>query len=286
MAQTKNLGKVTITPRGAYSSGSAYERLDIVTYAGGSWIALQDVQGVTPSAGPYWALLTSKGDKGDTGQAATVAVGTVTTLSPGAQATVTNSGTQNNAVLNFGIPQGPAGNVSSVDGVSPTGGNVPLNAVVYGSVMSLTPTEQQNVLDSIGAAAAADLSNYIPTSQKGAASGVATLDADGKVTADQLSPSIIWVYGDRTLQLSDAGQFLNFSSSSSITVTIPTNTSVAFPVGTEITAYRGGTGTVTFTGESGVTIRSVNSSKKIGNQYGIVRLNKLNANVWVISGDL
>lgn len=56
-----------------------------------------------------------KGDKGDTGatgatgQAATVAVGTTTTLAPGSDATVTNSGTSSAAVFNFGVPQGATG---------------------------------------------------------------------------------------------------------------------------------------------------------------------------------
>lgn len=46
---------------------------------------------------------------GAPGAAATVAVGTVTSLAPGATPTVTNSGTSSAAVLNFGIPQGAAG---------------------------------------------------------------------------------------------------------------------------------------------------------------------------------
>lgn len=46
---------------------------------------------------------------GTDGKAATVKVGTVTTLQPGQPATVNNSGTENAAVLNFGIPQGKAG---------------------------------------------------------------------------------------------------------------------------------------------------------------------------------
>ena len=59
-----------------------------------------------------------KGDKGDTGSqgpqgpqgnAATVSVGSTTTLPVGYDATVTNSGSIYNAVLNFGIPQGPRG---------------------------------------------------------------------------------------------------------------------------------------------------------------------------------
>lgn len=49
------------------------------------------------------------GAAGSDGAAATVAVGTVTTLEAGQPATVTNSGTENAAVFNFGIPKGEAG---------------------------------------------------------------------------------------------------------------------------------------------------------------------------------
>lgn len=55
------------------------------------------------------AISIPKGPKGDTGPAGTVAVGTVTTLDPGEEATVTNSGTSTAAVLNFGIPEGQPG---------------------------------------------------------------------------------------------------------------------------------------------------------------------------------
>lgn len=49
-----------------------------------------------------------KGDIGETGPAATVAVGTVTGLGAGAAPTITNSGDEHNAVLNFGIPTASA----------------------------------------------------------------------------------------------------------------------------------------------------------------------------------
>lgn len=58
---------------------------------------------------------------GQNGAAATVAVGTVTTLSPGSPATVTNVGTSAAAVFNFGIPQGAAGSGSSVSWGGVTG---------------------------------------------------------------------------------------------------------------------------------------------------------------------
>ena len=60
------------------------------------------------------------GDKGDPGSAATVSVGSVTTGAPGTDASVTNSGTESKAVLDFVIPRGekgdPATAISYVDG--------------------------------------------------------------------------------------------------------------------------------------------------------------------------
>ena len=50
-----------------------------------------------------------QGQQGVPGQSATVSIGTTTTLPAGSSATVTNSGTPNAAVLNFGIPQGAQG---------------------------------------------------------------------------------------------------------------------------------------------------------------------------------
>lgn len=67
----------------------------------------QGVQGEKGDVGPQG----EKGETGNTGPAgpaATVAVGTVTGLGAGAAPTVTNSGTEHNAVLDFGIPTASA----------------------------------------------------------------------------------------------------------------------------------------------------------------------------------
>lgn len=71
-----------------------------------------------------------QGPKGDTGAqgpagaSASVTVGSTTTLSPGAAATVTNSGDTRNAILNFGIPtgaRGPKGDTGSKGDTGPMG---------------------------------------------------------------------------------------------------------------------------------------------------------------------
>lgn len=56
------------------------------------------------------------GDDGDPGSAATVEIGTVTTLAPGANVTVTNSGTATAAVFDFGIPRGAPGQAGAGTG--------------------------------------------------------------------------------------------------------------------------------------------------------------------------
>lgn len=54
-------------------------------------------------------IVDCKGEKGDKGDAATITIGTTTTLPAGSSATVTNTGTSSAAVFNFGIPKGADG---------------------------------------------------------------------------------------------------------------------------------------------------------------------------------
>lgn len=63
-------------------------------------------------------IVINNGPKGDPGAAATIAVGTTTTLSPGSSATVANAGTSSAAVFNFGIPTGATGATGASGGSS------------------------------------------------------------------------------------------------------------------------------------------------------------------------
>ena len=107
MAQTYNLGKVAMTPKGAYNSSTTYAPLDIVTHNGSSYVVLQSVTGVTPPSSAYYQLIASKGDSGADGVNPTVTAGTATMLPVGSAPTVTNSGTTQTAIFNFGIPYSP-----------------------------------------------------------------------------------------------------------------------------------------------------------------------------------
>ena len=62
------LGKVSVTPRGDYNAGTTYYALDIVGYQGGSYLAMQQVTGVTPSNDQTnWMQLSGPGLPGDQG---------------------------------------------------------------------------------------------------------------------------------------------------------------------------------------------------------------------------
>lgn len=81
------------------------------------WTDAGQIQGVKGEQGPQGPAGTP-GTNGTNGTAATVSIGSVTTLQPNASATVTNVGTPNNAILNFGIPKGVDGTGISAVGVT------------------------------------------------------------------------------------------------------------------------------------------------------------------------
>ncbi len=106
-------GAVGVTYRGSWAAPTAYHANDVVVFNGATYLAATTSLGSQPDVSPsQWSVLAVNGAVGATGPAgvaATVNVGTVTTGQAGSQASVTNSGTANAAVLNFTIPQGAPG---------------------------------------------------------------------------------------------------------------------------------------------------------------------------------
>ena len=87
-----------------------------------------------------------------------------------------------------------------------------------------------------------------------------------------------------TLALTDVAKVVSLTNAASITLTIPTNASVAFPTGTQILLYQGGAGQVTVSG-AGVTIRSQGSKTKLTAQYAVAGLLKVGTDEWVLFGN-
>ncbi len=76
------------------------------------------------------------------------------------------------------------------------------------------------------------------------------------------------------------------SNASASTMTIPTNASVAFPVGTVITVLNKGAGAVTISGAVGVTVLSAGATaaSPVLNQYKSCALIQTSANNWYVVG--
>jgi len=94
-----------------------------------------------------------------------------------------------------------------------------------------------------------------------------------------------------TFVLTDNGKFLTASNASAQTYSIPTNASVAFPIGTSIDLIQIGAGQVTVTAvTSGTTTILSNAgtaaSPKARAQYSAMTLKKVATDTWYVIGDL
>lgn len=58
-------GKVAITPKGNWSASTAYQKLDLVYYNNGSYVAIQPSTGITPTNTAYWMLVLQSENKAD-----------------------------------------------------------------------------------------------------------------------------------------------------------------------------------------------------------------------------
>lgn len=88
-----------------------------------------------------------------------------------------------------------------------------------------------------------------------------------------------------TTVIGDASKLITLNNASAITVTIPPNSSVAYPVGTKIDFAQIGVGQVTFAGGSGVTVNSTPTLKTRA-RFSAVSCIKISTDGWILVGDL
>jgi hypothetical protein len=89
-----------------------------------------------------------------------------------------------------------------------------------------------------------------------------------------------------TLVAGDAGDLVTLTNSSPITLTVPTNASVPFATGSQITIIQSGAGNVTVVGDTGVTVSSADGDLKLRVQWSAATLIKTGTNSWVLIGDI
>ena len=142
--------------------------------------------------------------------------------------------------------------------------------------------------------------------------GGSTVPISGTITASQISnasalgqslitgstqQTIRTVMGDltisaeesasRALVLADQFTYLPINNAASRTITVPPNSSVAFPVGTVVALERVGAGALVIAEGSGVTVKKPSSATlSVAVQQGVVLLRKLATDTWIITGQV
>jgi hypothetical protein len=89
-----------------------------------------------------------------------------------------------------------------------------------------------------------------------------------------------------TMALSDLGGLVELSNTSSITETIPLESSVAFAIGDRIDLLQTNTGQVTVVGAAGVTLNAYDNQYKLNGRWAAGTIIKRAANTWVLIGNI
>ncbi|QYW01055.1 minor tail protein [Gordonia phage AlumE] len=108
---------------------------------------------------------------------------------------------------------------------------------------------------------------------------------DASVLAAQLV-AINAQAGAYTLVATDANKAVEVTSASAVNITIPTDASVNFPIGTVIEVDQIGAGKVSIVGASGVTVQAAVTTPTTRAQFSALVLRKRAANLWLVTGDL
>lgn len=89
-----------------------------------------------------------------------------------------------------------------------------------------------------------------------------------------------------TFVLGDAGKRKRTTNVAAVGLTVPPNSSVAFPIGTQLMAFQYGTGQITWTEGLGVTLRSYLTMKKSLGQFCGQVATKIAVDEWELEGPL
>lgn len=193
-------------------------------------------------------------------------------------------GTVTNVATGTGLTGGP------ITGT----GTVALASIAAGSVLANTggSSAAPNAVDidttfktALGLTAAnVGLGNVNNTSDADKPVSTATQTALDAKSAITRTVRVITGTSD-TPTLADAGAYLRTTNGSAVAITIPTAASVAFPVGTQIDVFQAGTGALSLTGATGVSLNGVSAGTvACAAQFGALTIVKTGTDTWDVMG--
>jgi len=205
-------------------------------------------------------------------------------------------------------PTGPTG-ASGADGsdgdIGPTGPTGPIgptgpNVINWqGSWSSLTQYDSGSVVRHEGQAYISVGTSYPPENPAHNPTNISTWElfaakgSDGTIgqdgatgpAASTITEIVTIPDSSYTLLLTDNNKLLYFTNSSAVTLIIPTNASVALPVGSTINFTQAGSGQIFATGPSGGTLNYTPGTKTRA-QWSVASAIKTGTNTWLLGGDL
>jgi hypothetical protein len=114
----------------------------------------------------------------------------------------------------------------------------------------------------------------------------ADINAAAAIDLDKLADAAIdEKSASYALVLADKNKFIKMSVATTNTVTVPTNASVAFPIGSQIHVIQYGTGKTQVIGVAGVNVYATPGAY-LRAQYSSATLLKCDTNIWMLMGDL
>ena len=195
----------------------------------------------------------------------------------GVTATVTDS------TLTVAISGGGGGGLSDGDygDIIVSGGatvlTVDTDVITYAKMQNVSAADR--LLGRGNGGGAGDVQEITLGTNLSMAAGV--LNATGGSSTE---PNIVDATTARTLVLTDAGNSIEFTNTAAVTVTVPLNATVAFPLYTIIYFIQGNTGQVTCAATGGVTIEYPDTLKT-RKRESVVGIKKLATDTWQFFGD-
>jgi hypothetical protein len=200
------------------------------------------------------------------------------TANTGAADAIAAQATANTALANAATAEADAQTAITAAAAAQTTAN---SRATVASVTTAQNTANTAVTNAAAAQATAN------TGVTNAAAAQATANTAGATLTinSQTGTTYQFVLGDAQY-LGSAQKLVSLNNALPITVTLPSNATVNFPVGARIDCIQDGVGKVTISPAAGVTINSKGNNKSIGGQYVGVSLIQEIANTWYLIGDL
>lgn len=254
----------------AYSKG-AMCRLDEK-----NWVSTEnDNETIPGEEGALWVELTAGGGS----------VSSVGMRAPSSGITVTGSPITTSGMFVLALSD----DLAAIEGLTTTGYAVRTGDSTWSTVeeipyddLSDPPTALSDFTNDVGFVTA----STAPVTSVAGQTGAVSLDVEDVAGAAPATLTINTYTVNTIASMDDATAVVRMNAGAGNTYTIPPNSDVAFPPGTQIAVYQYGAGVTSIVEGTGVTINTAAATMDLRAQYSGCTLLKVDTNEWLLIGDM